>query len=114
MPGHGVVPLPPEWVGSRTGLPGRRTPPMLGSGGVRVRLIHEPVAESVGDHLSPVLHVQFVEDVTQVVLDRVLADEEALRKLLVGGNPLYQGLEPFALPRRQYVGGLRRWAGFGM
>src|SRR4051812_17043773 len=87
---------------------------MRGSGGVRVRLIHEPVAESVGDHLSPVLHVQFVEDVTQVVLDRVLADEEALRQLSVGGNPLYQELEHFALPRRQYVGGLRRWAGFGM
>jgi hypothetical protein len=73
---------------------------MLSSGDIRLRLIYEPVAESVGDHLSPVLDVQFVENVAQVVLDRVLADEEALGQISVRSDPLHQELEHLPLPRR--------------
>src|SRR5215203_908411 len=84
-----------------------------GLGGVGVWPLHQPMAEGIGDHLGPILHVQFVENVAQVVLDRVLADEKTVRQLSVGGNPLHQELEHFALPRRQRVGGLWRWAGLG-
>jgi hypothetical protein len=34
--------------------------------------------ESVGDHLCPIFQVKFGHDVAQVILDRVLADEEPL------------------------------------
>jgi hypothetical protein len=111
VPGHGVVPLPPEGVGIATCLLDGETLVVRGLGEVRVRPLHQAVAEGVGDHLGTVLHVQFVEDVAQVVLDRVLADEEALSQLSIRGDPLDQKLEHFALPRRQGVGGLWRWAG---
>ena len=86
---------------------------MRGLGEIRVRLLDQAVAEGVGDHLSTILQVQLVEDVAQVVLDRVLADEETFGQLPVRGDALYQELEDFALPRRQDVGGLWRRAGLG-
>lgn len=42
--------------------------PMGGSGGFPIAGVDQPVANGVGDHLGPVLQVQLVEDVAQVLL----------------------------------------------
>src|SRR5437763_13820788 len=63
---------------------------------VLARTLDHTVAYRVCHYLGAVLDVQFVEDVAQVILDRVFADDQALRELTIAGNALDEQVEDFA------------------
>src|SRR6187549_2175620 len=64
----------------------------------------QSVAHRVSDDLRPVLHVEFVEDIAEVIFNGVFADDESLSKLLVGGDALDKEVEhlPLSIGERDH------------
>ncbi len=54
------------------------------------------LADRVSDYLSTVLHVQLVQNIAQVVLDRVLGHHQPLCELAVSGDALDQQVQHLA------------------
>src|SRR4051794_1236440 len=68
-------------IGVGTGGGRRETKGTALLDGVALGRVDEAVADGVGDDLGAILQVELLQDLAQVVLHRVLADEEARGKL---------------------------------
>src|ERR1051326_3317526 len=75
---------------------GGSRPTLWGGTGLLARF-YQAVAHGKRDDLGAVLHVKLVEDVAEVVLDRIFGDHQPFGELAIAGDALHQQVEHLPL-----------------